>query len=124
MKYIMLISVSFCLPGCVTPITLLHQDKHNPTQTEAKNSFSDADKNNIKVNSFFWGLLNSKTYTDIDGMCLNKYSIKITRSFLQVLTSLVTLGIYTPALIQITCDSHIQDEKSEFNNFEEELNLK
>ena len=83
-------------PGCSTTV-LVRNDK---TRIEAAATYSETQ------HFFFWGLVGARVH-DIswEGVCMGQPADQIQTGFsgMNVLYSVITLGIYTPKTVQVWC---------------------
>lgn len=120
MKYSVFIFLYFSLSACVTPIELHNKDSSS-TLTMKK-------KWKKTIPTFFFGFVTStKDVTAWDKCQEDKYSIKISRPFLHTTAAFLTLGIYTPLKIIITCyreKTNTTDEIDELRIFNQDSPIK
>ena len=115
MKYSLFLSFFLLLSSCVTPI------KIHKTPSDASIP-PDGKKWEETVSSFFFGFVNPVKNIKAWEKCpTNWHTIKIKKSFLHVVTSLLTLGFYTPSKVVIICDT--VTEKDEFKQFEQKSSI-
>ncbi len=121
--------ISFSPVACVTPVQLSQDNWSRPDQVEKVWKTTQ--------NFFLWGLINSSKTVKIYEICPTDYqSIRISRSFVHVLASVLTLGLYVPAGVTVFCrprpsatvvspmlldrpDKDESNNKDEFEEFEQ-----
>lgn len=113
MKCFICILLCLLLCACVTSITFRQKSLGNSNLQSTK-------KREYTIPSFLFGLANTsekiKTWKECPA---NWKTIKITRSFLHILTAGLTLGIYTPFKVIIICSIQKKDILDEFEQFNE-----
>ena len=106
------------LSSCVTPITLHKKSLSDSVSRPAK-------KVEKTVSSFLFGFVNSSKKIKAWEKCPQTWqSIRITRPFLHIFMAGLTLGIYTPFKVIITCSAKTKsdpklDDFEQFNIEEE-----
>ena len=121
-----LLIIGFFVSACVTPIQLSRDNWSRPDQTNSKW--------NTTQNLFLWGLINPFKSIKAHAVCPHDYqSIRISRSFIHVLASVLTLGLYVPVGVTVFCRPHPppatvvlptlldkSDKQDDFKEFEKE----
>ena len=110
MKYLCCICFLCFLPSCLTPIEL-HREALMQSQEEEE---EDAElvledpptAQEEMISTFLFGLVSSSKKIKAQDKCPDGLrSIKITKTFLQTLAAVITLGIYIPIKATFICDS-------------------
>ena len=111
MKHIIYPLLCFLLCGCVTPITLHKKTHHDPSSSRPTKKIEKT------IPSFLFGLVSSDKKIKVYKECQTTWqTIKVTRSFLHVISAGLTVGIYTPFKVIITCS--VKKKKSNQDDFE------
>ena len=102
------------LSSCVTTIEI-HK---TPSEVPAS---SDRKKWETTVPSFLFGFVNPAKNIKTREKCRTDWhTIEITKSFLHIITSLLTLGFYTPSKVVITCEKAEAEAEDEFESFDDQ----
>ena len=97
MKYIIYLFFCLLLCACVTPITL-HKKKQSDLSPLPTKKIEKI------IPSFLFGLVSSDKKIKVYEECQTAWhTIKVTRSFLHIISAGLTMGIYTPFKVIITC---------------------
>lgn len=100
------------LSSCVTTIEIRKTSSETPISPNGK-------KWEGSVPSFLFGFVNpTKNIKAWEKCHTNWHTIEITKSFLHIVTSLFTLGFYTPSKLAITCEK--TKEEDEFEGFDDQ----
>ena len=76
------------------------------------------------VSSFLFGFVNpTKNIKAWEKCPTDWHTIKITKSFLHMTLSLLTLGFYIPAKVIITCDKAEEKDDDEFEKFDQQISI-
>ncbi len=111
MKHIIYPLLCFLLCGCVTPITL-HKKTHRDLSSRPTKKIEKI------IPSFLFGLVSSDKKIKVYKECQTTWqTIKVTRSFLHIISAGLTMGIYTPFKVIITCSIKKKSNQDDFELF-------
>ena len=100
MKHRFFILCYFLLSSCVTSVELHKKSPGNPSSTTTEKKWEQT------APSFLFGFISpAKDIKAWEKCPTDWHTIKITRSFLHVVISILTIGIYTPLKVIIICEA-------------------